>query len=256
MRRFGLIMFVALSAAWLAATPARAVLFSATSGSRSASVDFSVVNNQLQVVLSNVSSADAMAPTDILTGVFFSIAGDPAFSSISAVLGQGDSLLYATHKTNTNIGTGWAYASDLSGAPGGANQGLSAAGLGLFGASTFQGTGVKAVNLGGLSYGITTAGDNPRTANGGLTNNPPLIKNSVVFTLGSMPLDFDPASMVTGVTFQYGTALNEPQLVASCDNCGPIGGGGSNSNPVPEPASLALLGVGLLGLGAVRWRRR
>lgn len=253
MRRFGLMVVAAGLWAGLSAAPAHAVLFSATGGGRSATADFSIVNNQLQVVLSNVSTGDVTQPIDVLTGVFFNIASDPAFSSISAVLGQGSTLEYDSSSVNSNIGTGWAYASNLSGAPGGANQGLSAAGLGLFGASTFQGTGNTAENLGGLDYGIASAGDNVTTYNGGIINNPPLIKNAVVFKLGNVPMNFDPSSLITDVTFQYGTALNEPQLVASCTNC-TIGGGSSNS-PVPEPASLALLGSGLLGFALLRRRR-
>lgn len=253
MRRLCRLALLAGSLALLAPVRAHAVLFSASSGSAAASVDFSVVGSQLQVVLSNDSSADATQPADVLTAVFFEIAGDPAFSSISAVLGQGSTVVYGAQPAGGNVGNGWAYESGLAGAPNGANAGLSAAGLGLFGQSTFQGSGKRGSNLQGLSYGLLGAGDNSATGNGGLSKQK-LIRNAVVFTLGNVPLNFDPAAMISNVTFQYGTALSEPQLVASCANCGPPGGG-SNANPVPEPGSLAVLAAGLAGLVAARRRR-
>jgi hypothetical protein len=105
-----------------------------------------------------------------------------------------------------------------------------------------------------VQYGILSAGDDITTGNGGIQGNQ-LVKNSVLFTLGNVPLNFDPAKFITDVSFQYGTDLSEPRYTASCSNCGPTGGGGNNT-AVPEPASLLLLGTAFALLMARTMRRR
>ena len=98
----------------------------------------------------------------------------------------------------------------------------------------------------GIQYGLTSAGDNTATGNGGLQNNT-LIKNSVVFHLGLNGQAFD-VSDITGVSFLYGTALTETIVPGNCVNCVPR---------VPEPGTLMFLGGSTLGLlGLTSWRRR
>jgi hypothetical protein len=89
----------------------------------------------------------------------------------------------------------------------------------------------------GVQYGVTSAGDNVLTGNGGISGSH-LIKNAVVFTLGNW--SGEPSEMITAATFQYGTALDEPQFPGL----------------VPEPSSLALLGCGATGLAIYALRRR
>lgn len=70
------------------------ITFSQTVGSLSASVSFDVSGSDLLVVLSNTSSADVMVPVDVLTAVFFDIAGDPTLTPSSAVLSAGSVVLF------------------------------------------------------------------------------------------------------------------------------------------------------------------
>ena len=58
----------------LKATP---ITFTGSSGNLAASVKFDVSGSDLLVTLANISTGDPHAPGDILTGVIFSIPGNP-----------------------------------------------------------------------------------------------------------------------------------------------------------------------------------
>jgi hypothetical protein len=207
------------------ATP---VTFSSSSGELAASAVFDIVSGNLQVTLRNTSMMDVVRPVDVLTAVFFSAKG--TLTPISALLPSGSVALFGPDGGG-NVGGEWAYASGLSGAPGGANSGISSTGLDLFGAANFSGPNLYDPEaLDGLNYGITSAGDDPAIGNAKVTGGVPLIKDSVVFTLGA----YSGFSLtdISDVTFQYGTSLSEVQ--------------------VPEPGTLLLLGSGLIGLVAYR----
>src|SRR5207302_8595606 len=89
-------------------------------------------------------------------------------------------------------------------------------------------------NLGGIDYGIASAGDNPLTGNGGITGHGPLIKDSIVFTLTAAQ-GFVLTELGDSVVFQYGTTLTETHVTG----LPPITG---NVLPpaVPEPSSIAI----------------
>jgi hypothetical protein len=206
---------------------ASSITYSVTSGSKSATAEFVRTGSNLVVTLTNTSTADATVLTDILTGVFFNITGDPALSRISAMLPLTSSVFVGNSNMDATpadrvVGGEWAYQHTAAAPPN--NGGVSSSGLGVFGGgdlfpgSNLQGPG----SPDGVQYGLTSAGDNLLTGNGGL-NGEHLIKNSVIFTLGGF--NSEPDAVILGVAFQYGTDLSEPRVTGFL---------------VPEPGSFAL----------------
>jgi len=224
------------------------VTYTGSSGNLAASASFDVVGSQLKVVLSNTSTADALVPTDILTGVFFNVKNNLALTPLSAIT-NGPTYLGTTiqYAANTVVGGEWAYKNGLS--QYGANSGISSSGLGsVFGPPDLfppQTNLEGPASPDGLQFGLTSAGDNLATGNSPMQTNQ-LTKNSVTFLLDG----FNGITLadITSLTFQYGTALEDPHFGGSCgNNCG-----GGN---VPEPATVALLGLGLAGIYSLRKRK-
>lgn len=222
------------SSAWAAP-----ITFWASQGNLAASATFDVVGNDLSVTLTNTSGADVLVPVDVLTAVFFTINGaQPVLAPVSAILGLGSTVLFGGTDPGGVVGGEWAYGEGLGGAPSGATRGISSSGYNQFGAANFPGSNLQGpAGLDGLQYGITSAGDDPSTGNTPVTGTNALIKNQVVFLVSGLPGGFDPSSRITNVSFQYGTALNEPNIYGT-----PL----SDPN-IPEPATCGwLLAVTLM----------
>lgn len=224
-----------------------AITFDGSSGMLAASVQFDIVGGQLQVRLANTSLADVLLPTDVLTAVYFNIAGNPMLSRVSGI---SDGTTYdgttVVSDPGATVGGEWAYLNGLS--QYGANSGISSSGMGIFGAAdVFPGDNLSGpADPDGLQYGLTSAGDNLSTGNTGVQT--PLTKSAVIFTLGSIPTGFS-LSRISNVTFQYGTALSEGHFSGGS-------GGGGTSTSIPEPQTVALLGAGAWLLALARRRRR
>src|SRR5262249_35241155 len=184
-------------------------------GGRSASATFTQTGDTLTLTLTN-TGGDVSDPTQVLTGIFFNLAGDPTLGKTSALLGAGSTVLFAPASAVTgslspagpDVGGEWAYLSGLNQYS--ANQGISSAGLGIYGAgdrfrtdSNLEGPD----SPDGLQYGITSGSDNPSTGNVAVTGSNALIQKSVVFKFsGATGLT---AAELSDVTFQYGTALDD-----------------------------------------------
>jgi PEP-CTERM motif len=208
-------------------------------GAQSAQISITVSGSDLLVTLSNTSTGDPSAPSDILTGVFFDITGYPTLTlkPVSAVI-CGTCSVTSGGLTDSGGGVGgeWAYkrVTDLAY---GADYGISSSGLNLFGPKDLiGGTSFLKNSPGGVGYGITSNYDSSGNNNGGISGMP-LIMNAVLFdfAISGVAGKFDPSAAISNVTFQYGTKLNEVH--------------------VPEPATATLIGLGVLAIGVCRRKR-
>ncbi|MGE3107427.1 MAG: XDD4 family exosortase-dependent surface protein [Phycisphaerales bacterium] len=216
------------------------ITVSGSSGSLSATARFENSGGNLVVTLTNNSSADVLVPADILTAVFFNVISGETLTPVSALLSG--SVVHFGSNGGGNVGGEWGYAAGIGG-PGGATRGISSSGFGLFGSSNFNGPDLDPPDaLNGLNYGLTSTGDNVTTGNAPVTGGVPLIQDHVVFTLSGISAMFDPAASIRNVSFQYGTALTEPNVP-----------GTPNNGMIPLPSASVL---GLAGIGIMASRRR
>lgn len=200
-----------------------------------AQATFQVSGTALLVTLTNTSTGDPRTPTDILTGVVFSIDGNPLLTRTSATLAPGSTVLRDDYPSGGNVGGEWAYTNNLSGTPYVGQSAIYSSGY-FDGNALFPGSNLEGpVSVNGVGYGITTMFDTPGNDNGGIRDRP-LIQNSVNFVLSGLEGGFD-VNSISGVSFLYGTDL-----------------GGNVPPPVPEPATLMLMGFGLSGLAFYRRR--
>jgi len=218
------------------------ITYSFSSGNRSATAEFAKSGSNLVVTLTNTSTADALVPTDVLTGVFFDVIGNLSLTRTSALVPLTSAVrLGGTGADITPgdrvVGGEWSYLNSIVQVPP-QNSGISSSGLNIFGpGNLFPGPNLEGPSSpDGIQYGITTAGDNLLTGNGGITGTG-LIKNSVVFTLGGW--SGEPDAVIVGAYFQYGTALEEPGFTGD----------------IPEPGAWALMGLGSVGLLMARRMR-
>jgi hypothetical protein len=215
-----------------------------------ASVTFTVKNLQLIITLSNTADYDADDRNDVLTGLFFKLAGDLSLTPMSAVLGSNTAIKDRPGASGPgmNVGEEWAYRDDLTGLTNGADEGLAIANLKGFG-NKHRFSGPKLGSSGGVKYGITT--DLDGLGNDKNIKHQQLVENSVVFTMGGLPTNFTVAD-ISEVSFQYGANLKEGNLAGALSDTG-------GSPVIPEPNTIVLVAVGVLGcvrLGAMTRGRR
>jgi hypothetical protein len=203
----------------------------------SASVLFNYLSNgTLEVQLSNTGPA-AIAPSDILTSVFWDYEGSPLNLSLLSVTAPSIIKNNVVTATNVNLTTSnpgeWQYRSTTATAGLGGNISTSGAtsvsqqyGLGTAGLGIFQGGTGQQFNYGIVSS-IGSGANNPVKAGS-------FVNDYATFVFSGLAPNFD-VNKIDNVRFQYGTNLSEANITPK-------------RKKVPEPTTIPALGLFAVGV--------
>jgi len=249
-----------------------AIFFEGSSGNLSAEVWFWQEGSKLMIQLTNTSMVDPTTTTNVLTALFFNVAGQPTLTPVSAVLASDSVLLYVTKQPSDGVTVGgeWAYRAGDVKSPGSMEYGLSATGYNAIfkPADRFPGESLatNGNSMTDASFGLVGPGKVLVGKDKKMYESTPFIMTSVIFTLDGLPETFDLLVDIDHVWFQYGTSLNDPsiesfriiqeweeEIINPPDPPEPPGPPDPPTPPdVPEPMTLGML---LLGTAALLCRR-
>jgi hypothetical protein len=240
-------------ALFIVGNAAHGLTYTATNKTLSASATFAISDLKLVITLSNTATNDPDKSAEILTGIFFTLAGDPSLTPASAFLGTDTAIKVrpGVSGPGMNVGGEWAYRNDVTGLPHGANEGISSTTLNKFNQHfRFPGPNLQGPAApSGVQYGVTTDFDNLGNDKSSIKHQQ-LIENTVIFTLGGLPTNFTLAD-ISDVSFQYGTSLRDAGL-----NLAGTTSGGNDGPVIPEPGTSVLIATGLLWTFALVRRPR
>jgi hypothetical protein len=248
--------FAVALAAGMAIAPsvsrADVVLFDQLFVATGASAEFVADGTTHQLTITLTNSSTTTSNSDLLDGLFFSISGNPVLTpapsgtnNVSLPTASASQLLTSSDNGKTvNESTG---AANITGAwqlkqsgftfnSTAYKYGLSAVGANVFASKDFT------LGNGSDDYGLVGSGTNLSKK---FATQFPLAIGTITFTLG-LPTDFT-GGEVEDAAFGYNSELSE--VIAAVDPPVP------SAAPIPEPASLALFGIGLVSLVAMRRRR-